>query len=348
MQLGNKDTLSYQMSVGPAALKLDMTQVKVKDAVKLAEKYKKANSEVKPESEAFKFYLANHAVANTQQRRDELEPLDDELDIVQDYQKYISDSGMRMFSYLLYICTRESRHVYDNYHWEKAKKEYGIPAVEFVKGIRGTGSSGAVAKLVKNPPSSTLGEYTNLLEDVFFKGKFSGGYGGPAWGEIARVLRKYVHGEFSTEMMMDTAFTLCHNNGPIFNKGMFFSHYSSSSIMTILDVQRSGQIPQLIADGNFDQYIDIPLREFYNRTCKFNPEFSGYVDWYLVEGLGAMQSYGHQKSVQVQKHGIPESQKKIEAMQKAEEAKKAAEQAELAKHSYQVDATLTVKKFERS
>ena len=131
-----------------------------------------------------------------------------------------------MFFYLLLICTRESRHTKDAVSSPFIKglgKKYGDGCTGFWSSIKGTGSSGAAERLRNSPPDVLLGDYTKFLADMFNGGQFSGGYGGVAWGAVAVVLRDYSIGAISAEMMMDTAFTLCHNNGPIFNKGMLFN-----------------------------------------------------------------------------------------------------------------------------
>lgn len=48
-------------------------------------------------------------------------------------------------------------------------------------------------------------------------------------------------------LLLDRAWALAHNTGPIFNKGFLFANQKSSDLMTILNAQRAGLIPGLIS-----------------------------------------------------------------------------------------------------
>jgi hypothetical protein len=134
-----------------------------------------------------------------------------------------------------------------------------------------------------------VGPYVRGLEWVFDHGQWGGGYGGKPWGQIAKTLGDFLYGKTSLEMMCDTAYTLAHNNGPMFNKGMMYDMYSSKQgFLMILDVQASGQIPQLIVDRAKYHYIksfDMPaLVAFTELARKHMPdEFHIEVDWQKVE-----------------------------------------------------------------
>lgn len=332
----SKDTLAYQFGIRPGVLHRDMRSVSVPDVVKQMNVFMSHDTVGKmvkhptteptqgnPERDAIMFYMMNHAVSLIRQKAHPYEPLSaDWLTVVDMYHTELALRSARMFFYLLLICTRESRHdksEYGSAHWHEFHKKYGPVLVDFHKSIKGSGSAGAAIALRTNPPKMALGPYTEFLAEVFYKGKYSGGYGGKAWGQVADVLRDYVHGKITAEMMMDTAFTLCHNNGPIFNKGMLFDQYSPE-IYTILDVQRSGQIPAMIANQETKWAKDPYVTERFNQ-CKvaLSSDFSGYVDWFLVEELGAMKSYPSQKDAQVKKHGYPS---KFKAKLEVEKVKK--------------------------
>lgn len=301
-----------------------------------------------PEHDAITFYMLNHAVATVRQRLHVYEPLGQYLPILVLYHQYLALLSTRMFFYLMLICTRESRHIHDldTPTFSLMGAKYGQGCIIFNKMIKGKGSDGAAQALISSPPKADLGDYTAYLADNFNMGHYSGGYGGKAWGKVAEVLRDFVHGKLSAEMMMDTAFTLCHNNGPIFNKGMLFSSYTEQ-IYKILDVQRSGQIPQ---------YVNQHLQDFglANTTlfqeCKaiLGNDFigQGYVDWFVVEELGALKSCTQEQKIQVANYGYPT---KFKAKLEAESLKKklAAEQAEkLAKKSVTIHPGCIVQKVE--
>lgn len=268
-----------------------------------------------PEQDAVHFYMLNHAVAVIRQRVHVYEPLGDYLPIVQQYHKWLAVLSIRMFHYMLLICTRESRHCHnlDSSLFTTLASKYGQGCLKFNHSISSQGSDGAANALITSPPDVTVGNYTAYLADNFNQGHYSGGFGGKAWGKVAEVLRDFVHGKLSAEMMMDTAFTLCHNNGPIFNKGMLFGGFTQR-IYKILDVQRSGQIPQFVAESGASAFGPLVSTLYVQCRDVLGESFGGYVDWFIVEELGALKSYKAEQAAQVGKYGQPEKYKaKMEA-----------------------------------
>lgn len=313
------DTPSYQFGFRPATTLVGRTMAAVPDVVKAMNSYFQgglshsdmsgsAVGKVNPEQEALEFYLFNHAIAQIRAKYQPFDSMGDDLPLVDRYHKDLAAKSCRMFYYLLLICTRESRHEKsggESKVWCTLKNDYGNLPYEFFLTIRGKGSSQAAEIFRKDPPPVTLGVYTSYLYDLFYHGSFSGGYGGKAWAAVAKVLRDYVHGTISAEVMMDTAFTLCHNNGPIFNKGMLFDGYSDR-IYTILDVQRSGQIPQYINELGFTEsgYITTHFKGAVKLAQDLDDHLKGqffnnsFVDWVKVEALGSLKNYPSKKKEQ--------------------------------------------------
>lgn len=341
-----KDTLVFQLGVRPGTQKRDMSDALLPDVVANLNKFMgddKLGNCISgsglpekpcgnPEVDALVFYMLNHAVSVIRQRVHPLEPLGDLLPIVELFHKHLAFRSARMFFYMLLICTRESRHAKNSVGGQflnSLGKKYGAPIQGFHASIIGSGSSGAADKLRKHPPDCRLGPYANFLVEVFYHGNFSSSYGGPAWGAVADVLRDFSVGNITAEMMMDTAFTLCHNNGPIFNKGMLFETYSDE-IYKILDVQRSGQIPQMVGNCETKHHANPLVRGLWVACSELlGEEFSGYVDWYKVEELGSMKSYPAQKQAQLSKYGPPGGSKAVSTANKLkEEIKKAKEEKE--------------------
>lgn len=317
-----KDTLAYQLGVRPYTQRVKHTAIavptvaaKIKSARAANEYSGKANALVHnkvvahPEADALQFYFMNHAVAVASKKVHPYESLGELQEVFDTYNKVMAEQTRRMFYYLLTICTRESRHNSAeslSSFWVNAKAQYGTEVVAFFNQIKGKSSMSAADEFCDEPPMLSLGQYTDYLVDAFYKGKYSSSFGGKAWGAIADVLTKFVHGDYSAEMMLDTAYTLCHNNGPIFNKGMFYEHYSSE-IYKILDVQRSGQIPQLINDSGTGKAMDKTVYPLFVRMRELLGDdlFSGtpYVDWFKVEAMGALKTYTIEKDKQVKKYG---------------------------------------------
>lgn len=320
-----KDTLAYQCSQRPGVLRLDKSHIPVPVAVGRVNDFL-ANTTVHiggyvetpqshPERDALVFYLMNHAVSLIRRKHHPLESVcQDTLNFLDMYHDILALKSARMFYYLLLICTRESRHVIDSAHSPLFMKfvntmKQGTGCVEFHSTIRGHSSMGAAGVFQNNPPKVMLGPYTNFMYEVFMQGKFKSGFGGPAWGAVALVLRDFVSGTISAEIMMDTAFTLCHNNGPIFNKGMLFTAYTKH-IYEILDVQRSGQIPQMVRGGETPHYQHGEISKAYKAASHLlGADLTPlpYVDWFMVEELGALHDVSQQQQKQKANHGLPKN-----------------------------------------
>jgi hypothetical protein len=334
------DTLAFQLGCRPALQLRNMSAIslpKVVDSLKvfmdLTNPYewigssKKENLCVAPESDGIIFYMLNHAVSVIRSRVHPLQPLGKYLPIMDLYHEQLSLRSARMFYYLLMICTKEARHEKKGSGMHALYAKYGSLISEFHQ--ENLGEAAAINKLKSNPPNVEVGHYCAFLAEQFYKGNYHSGFGGPKWGQIGDVLRDFVQGKITAEMMMDTGFTLCHNGGPIFNKGMLYEHWTAE-INKILDVQRSGQIPQLVASSSVSQAKEPAIKGMW-KQCReaIGDEFDGHVDWYLVEELGSKQQYPTEKAAQTNKYGVPAKAKaKLEALKaKAEVAAKEAEEA---------------------
>lgn len=217
---------------------------------------------VSPESQAVSFYVLNDMAARASGLPPELEDL-----LARAYFECVAGQTVRMVAYLILICSRESRHV-------KNKSTVMLKYHPVIKGHHSKfhGSEQTMEYMLEDLEweGLTFGEYAHFLEDVFFEGGFSGGFGGTKWGYIGRLLNQYVTGKLSGELMLDQAYTLCHNNGPIFNKGMLYEMYSSK-FTSLLDKQHAGTLfseiqvgpPQTywLKSGNYSRYPREELRE---------------------------------------------------------------------------------------
>ena len=258
-----KDTLAYQLS-RPGTTMMDISAIPLPVIFGRVDHFMNTMAkpkEAKPESEALWFYLQNHAVALVRMKVGMDDPLGSYLPIVEDYQNRLSLSAARMFSYLLLICTRESRHKHSGPYDKKFEKKYGEWSLEFYKTIKD--GENCLKYALQHAPNIPVGVYTEFLVDQFFHSGWSPGYGGEKWAKIAEVLDKFVHGVFSAEMMVDTGFTLAHNGGPIFNKGMLYTGYSRSALLKILDTQAMGGIPW---------YVRLQSSCVYPKMCAWQKE----------------------------------------------------------------------------
>lgn len=353
MQSLNKATLAYQLGARPATMRRDFSQAPVAGVVSQLNQFMNCKTlgdftgsvgvdtlVGESERDAVIFYLMNHAVSVVRQRVGYFEDLGPHLPLINEYQRQLTQRSARMFYYLLLICTRESRHCKSDYHgsmWKKLVADYGQVAMNFHETIRGKGSNGAAEIFRSSPPKMALGPYTSFLADIFHKGNYNGGYGGPAWGAVADVLRDFVNGTLTAEMMLDTSFTLAHNNGPIFNKGMLFAGFNTSELLRILDVQRSGQVPQLVHNNESKWATDKQVSKLFS-LCQgtLGSCMEGYVDWFQVEALGAVGNYSSYQKAQTAKYGETGAEKI--AKEKAEQLKAKQEALQQAKNQAEVEA----------
>ena len=345
------NTLAYQLC-RPLSVRRSMVGCSTEVVAKHLneEKARLEKSSPRPERDAILFYLLQHATALVRNKRDENETLSPEEHAVFDaYAEHCNEMAMRMVVYLTLICTRETRHVYSGDGFQgRLLSKWGGEIRNFQQKISGASSGGAVNYFLLGPPDVDFGSYAASLSWIFYQGHFSGGYGGEKWGGVADCLDKFVSGEWSAEMMLDTAFTLAHNNGPIFNKGLVYSGYDHT-LARILDVQASGQIPQLLADAWGSRFgiapiVDSTIQGAYDVCLSaLGNALTGYVDWWKVERDGK-NSYGNFKGIQKNLHGVPES---AAAAEKAKAAHDAAIEAEKQVAQYS-DGLIDHKKSKRS
>lgn len=284
----------------PVLVARDFTDSWFPDIATLAIQSIKSNPTISPDEQAATFYYLNHALSLVASKVDSFSPLGKYSFVTDVYFEHVPEAAKRMLQYLILICSREARHVKATAtFWKKLEDQFGPVVRLFFENINGSGYHGVIDRLKNDPPQVKFGLYTSALEFVFFKGKFHGGYGGPKWGEVAKCLRRCVHGETSPEIMLDTGFTLAHNNGPIFNKSMLYTGYTEE-LRTLLDVQRAGMLPQLINDSiqgmDYLTQIDmhIPILQHEKLLSLFGSPFDQHLDWAEVKTLGAltnMQSY---------------------------------------------------------
>lgn len=325
-----KDTLAYHRA-RPLTTHRDMSDVPCSAVCQRIRAFMQIDTEkdTVPEKEALWFYAMNHLTALVSAGKAPLEPLTDiENSIMDTYHKMLAPKSVRAFYYLLLICVRESRYLHNKSNYsQQVTKQFGPEAAKLMNSLGQHGSIQTAEYFLKNPPKCGIGQIVRSIQWIFYNGKFSGGYGGPAWGKVCDCLVEFVTGKFSAEMMMDTVWTLQHNNGPIFNKSMMYQS-TGSQIQTLLDIQRSGQIPHALLEGMFHSYVDQDLLNFVQLARSvWENDIGLFVDWYQVEALGSVGKYPSQKKAQLQKFGTPEQLENIAKME-AEAEKKAKQAAE--------------------
>lgn len=305
-----------------------------------------------PETEALWFYVQQHAMGLAERSLDSDEPMGGYAEFVTAYHKDIPRKAMRMFYYLLLICTRESRHAGGTMGLGKLYKKH--PSIEKYHRtyVRDQAHETAINSMFTHAPDVSLGEYTEFLVHAFTYCSFSGWYGGKKWAAVARPLRDFVHGKISAEILMDTAFTLEHNNGNIFNKGMLYHSPSSGLLRKILDVQRSGQIPQLIAHhyDSFKSIMNPQMTKYVTAFSRLESGFAGPVDWKQVKGITGTAKYKSEIKLQEASDGFMDKLKAMKEKVKdnAVKFKATAAKAALLKGSIEIMPNIFVVKGKRS
>lgn len=157
--------------------------------------------------------------------------------------------ALRMLYYIVTISAEEAAYgsARNDRFFDFVESSTSKDARVWLEKIMGrSGRSGGVLGSEAMCGSATLGECIKATELCFRFAQWSHGFGGLPWAQIAETAGEVIRGTNSLELMVDKAFTLCHNNGAIFNKGHYFTHYRPD-FYTLLDIQASGQIPGAIA-----------------------------------------------------------------------------------------------------
>ncbi len=313
-----QDTLAY-FNAAPQNHLYDVSVFPTQVFSAATVKYRESCGEAAPNKQAITFYALFHCASLIRKQFTVHESLPDwARSVMQQYTTEAMAQGQRMLHYVLSITTREMRHLKVNSlqssFWGEMEAKFGPVAVAFIKNLASDGDEFvAVGKYMDTPPDTTIGQYMGALAYAFHKaGKngsngWHGSFGGDPWGDVTDAALAFLTGTTSLELFVDTGFTLAHNGGPIFNKGMMYSMYNLTPFMAILDVQRSGQIPELILDPE-NYHVDKPSEIISMITtvqAACPKAFKGYVDWTVVNAampVGKKSTYALFESKQLQKH----------------------------------------------
>lgn len=281
--------------------------------------WKWGTQHVHPEVDATLFYLVNQYHSVLKNKFSTYQFITDETHapIVRMSMQALVRLQLRSFYYLTVICTREARHS----HFTAQELEpyligKGVPekwASEFClffKDIRGGSSHDAQKAFYASDMDIPFGWYTRCLCETFTT-KFSSAYGGQAWKNIADCLDSAVWGKTSLITMVDTAYTLAHNTGAIFNKGFIYYTQNNAVLLKTLDLQRAGALPEAIhstylkahltkigttkEDKESLALIDCLVSAYYDLVPDHNTE----IDWVNVVTLGALGDYSRKVKQQL-------------------------------------------------
>jgi hypothetical protein len=267
---------------------------------------------VSPDEQALRFYALNQIIGMLSTKFTPNQPLPEWAErAVKLYSEELYSQHRRMVWYTFLVISREWRHLKNlatvsSGPTKSALYPAGMKALH--PHINDSTGEATLNSWLKHVPPIPLERYCAALTHSFNTGSWSGGYGGKPWGLISKTLQDYVGGLTSGEMFIDTAYTLAHNNGPMFNKGMLYGMYSHE-FSVILDIQRSGQVAESIIEGQYTNAGSDVTQVVHDAAKDLN--LGSYVDWYKVESLGALQQYPHKKVAQDKKYGKKPTEPKL-------------------------------------
>lgn len=301
-----KNTLAYQLHARPLARLRSMGSVTMGQAADRMGAYMatpEGQEKVKPETDAIWFYLMSHAMRELTMAYDPHEPLPPAaMGLVEEYNLRAAKSMQRALYYMVVICAREARHL-PTTHKEKVKAaitEAGLhpSTLKAVGHFQDTSDWTMATKVFRQYLSDA--PITDVLESLrltFENDGYTGGYGGKPWADVTRCPEDFVKGRITAEVMLDTVWTLAHNNGPIFNKGFLYSHHSHV-LIEVLDLQRAGMIPLLtwVESGvESVKYVTPEHRAFRDKLLLAVPGSADFqkapINWLRVKELGAVGHY---------------------------------------------------------
>lgn len=250
--------------------------------------FREEETAVAPEIAALEFYLLNHVVGLVRQRKDLDASLGGLEYVVNTYYRNVARTAVRMFSYLLLICNSEARHAvnHPSNFWQAMKETFSPDVAKYHEGLQefDSNSDRAVVAnyLLGYYPKIRVGAFIASLCWVFEQATWGSSFGGKKWAAVTRLLRRLVAGKLTPEQMIDQAFNLTHNTGPIFDKGMGLFDKSKSRLLEILDIQAAGQIPQLVwSESNTHTNA---VRDLHSLCVERMgaEQLTGQVDWEAV------------------------------------------------------------------
>lgn len=342
------DTIAFHKNERPGTMARDLSQVPLAVVGKTSQKHFDSSGQKSPETEALEFYLMQHAMGEIEAKFEPDEPLGDSLKLVERFHDVLNSAGARLFHYIMITTTRESRHLTNSQEGDLISK-HGQECADFTNKVK----SGSQNALFNYSGNLRLGKYLDYLCDVYNELIWSSSYGGKPWGMVTEAIRSMVNGTISIEMMLDIGYALEHNACSVFNKGFQFTHFDAFQLYTILDCQRAGQIPNLIKSGKpFCTHVQNKHEtDLAKMEEVFDTDYDKWVNWDVVEALGAVQNYDQYKATNMQKFGSDPKftaanaavLEKVAAAKDAAAAKKAAQE----KMYFEVMPGVKIKKAEK-
>lgn len=178
-------------------------------------------------------------------------------------------------------------------------KVYNIKRSEDYDGDSGTLQKELMKKAILEKDEFQDMTIKDLLKNVsiFFRKKFSSGYGGVPWAEIAEHALSFAEGKINAEIFLDKAMSLEHNGGNIFNKSFIYQDYSENSSFfykynsdayghsgyipvtkSLLNLQSSSSVLSIYKIVKFKEYYNQLSAEEKNKLLNNNHKMKSFID----------------------------------------------------------------------
>ncbi|QAY01826.1 hypothetical protein ValSw41_4 [Vibrio phage ValSw4_1] len=202
------------------------------------------------EQDAIDFYVLNHRVSELRLKYHPLEPLSDtDVYLLHNYADVLKEVAGYLVAYITAITIREVRHAKTRVLGAE-DGSLNLTVARYINECiipHGDTASFVLKEFLYSDLDASFLDLMTVLESAFTHCSFETNYGGESWARVARHLKRYLNGDFSTEAFIDGCFHLAHNTGSIFNKGVVYAHFDTC-FGIILDCQNAGQVPNLAAN----------------------------------------------------------------------------------------------------
>ena len=166
--------------------------------------------------------------------------------------KYLADA---IFDYLAVASLGEARHSYYHCYDAKVNLPHDVSRETIYK-----------TAFLYDPK-----QFLPVLSKLFNNYDWASAYGGKAWGKAVDIALKYLKGELTPVLFVDSAIWLHHNTGVIFNKPLIFKDGGKNVFKSILDAKRKSKTPLQFIKW---YYVSRPLQQIlqtkYNISCQQN------------------------------------------------------------------------------
>lgn len=160
-----------------------------------------------------------------------------------------------------------------------------------------------------------VGDYVRAMYNIYTTSPHLNAIGkDKQWIAIAGVPLEFVSGRSSLEEVCDKAFSLFHWGGSIFNKQIYYTE-NTNTMLHLLDVQDSGQIPALLneavkgkgklkSSSGVQKFIDSDLQRWVQLAQKNFPDFmSTPLNQSLVNAAKAKREKGLHATISQRNNG---------------------------------------------